>query len=252
MAYARRKQCESNLYHVIIRGEGRMLLFEDRLDREVFLGLMRQQIAECSVEVLAWCLMGNHVHLLLHSELANISVFMERVERPYARHFNNRHDHVGHLFQGRFKSIPIVGDPQLLETVRYIHRNPLEGGLVDSCYFEWSSYREYLGNGDICSTSLVMEMLGGRDEFECFHACGCERKQLSTRSWAERRPSDAETSQLLSDLLTEHGLLALPKDDRNLRDNVLADMKARGASVRQIERVTGIGRNIIARAIPGK
>ena len=252
MPYIRRQQCESNLYHVIIRGEGRMLLFEDRLDREVFLDLMRQKRAECSVELLAWCLMGNHVHLLLHAELANISAFMERVERPYVRHFNNRHDHIGHLFQGRFKSIPVVGDPQLLETVRYIHRNPVEGGVAESCQYEWSSYGEYLGKDDICSTSLVMEMLGGRHEFERFHASGYERERLSSRSLAERRPSDAETSRLLSDLLAERGLTALPKDDRSLRDSVLAEMKARGASVRQIERVTGIGRNIIARASTGE
>ena len=248
MPYVRRQQCESNLYHVIIRGEGRMLIFEDGLDREAFLDLLRRQRAECSVEVIAWCLMGNHAHLLLRAELANISAFMERVERPYARHFNNRHDHVGHLFQGRFKSIPIVGDPQLLETVRYIHRNPVEGGLTESCEYEWSSYGEYLGQSGICSTSLALEMLGGQREFERFHASGCNHERLSSRSLAERRLSDAETRQILSDLLSERGLTALPGDDKILRDNVLAGMKARGASVRQIERVTGIGRNIVARA----
>ncbi len=252
MPYVRRQQCESNLYHVIIRGEGRMLLFEDRLDREVFLGLMRRQQTTCSVEVLAWCLMGNHVHLLLHAELADISTFMERVERPYARHFNSRHDHVGHLFQGRFKSIPVVKDSQLLETIRYIHRNPVEGGLTSNCEYEWSSYGEYLNKSDICSTSLVIEMLGGRDEFERFHACSCECERLSPRSLAKRRLSDADTGRLLSNLLSKYGLTVLPADDRILRDNLLADMKAHGASVRQIERVTGIGRNIIARATAGE
>lgn len=248
MAYERRKRCESEIYHIIARGEGRMLIYEDSFDRVKFLELMRAHRGECSIDLLAWCLMGNHVHLILRGDLSCISKFMEKVERSYARYFNARHDHVGHLFQGRFKSVPIESDGQLLETVRYVHRNPVEGGISESCDFKWSSYSEYIGNADICDTALVLETIGGLGEFKRFHANACDSGVLPARSTRARRLSEGEALDLVSRILRDMGLEAIPTQDKALRDSVLAKMKREGTSIRQIERATGIGRNIIAAA----
>lgn len=85
---------ESDLYHVFARGVGRQMIFEDREDSEFFCSLLERFIAECEGAILAWCLMGNHVHLLLKMKMAELSMFMRRLEVAYALYFNARYDRV--------------------------------------------------------------------------------------------------------------------------------------------------------------
>ena len=162
-----RKQCEAEIYHVIVRGVGRQIIFEDDVDRIFFLELMQAKSKELDIKIFAWCLMENHVHLLLQGHLSDISVFMNRVESQYAQRFNKRHDRVGTLYQGRFKCVPVEDDVQLMATVRYIHQNPIAAG--GSLSNRWSSYREYLGYGGICDTRFVLGFFNGVDAFKAFH-----------------------------------------------------------------------------------
>ena len=125
MPYRQRERSEGEVYHVTMRGTGRQLIFEDAKDRERFLEVLARETSENDAEVLAWCLMGNHAHILLHVPLEKMAVIMRELGRTYAMYFNARHDRVGHLLQGRYGSVPVKTDAQLLETVRYIHRNPV-------------------------------------------------------------------------------------------------------------------------------
>ena len=102
-----RKECESNIYHVIVRGVGRQLPFEDDSDRRFFVEALSDSRASHGVEPFAWCLMANHVHLALRAPIESISTMMRSLETRYAGHFNFRHERMGTLFQGRFISVPI-------------------------------------------------------------------------------------------------------------------------------------------------
>ena len=97
-----RKRSEADIYHVTIRGVARVLVFEDDADRARFLDLLGGMLRLTDGELLAWCLMGNHVHLLFHMELGRLSEGMKRLESSYASYFNKRHSRAGHLFQDRF------------------------------------------------------------------------------------------------------------------------------------------------------
>lgn len=130
MPSPRRRECDSQIYHITARGVGRMNIFEDDDDRGEFLRLLSAALEATTVEAYAWCLMSNHVHLLLHGPLESISEAMRRTLGRYAVFFNKKHDHVGHLFQGRFFSVPVIDDPQLMELVRYIHQNPAHAGAL--------------------------------------------------------------------------------------------------------------------------
>ena len=245
-----RARAESDIYHVIVRGAGRQVIFEDDADRLAFLDGLLSQMREAAAVLLAWCLMSNHAHLLMRAPLDVISSVMHDAESGYATRFNLRHGRVGALFQGRFRSVPIESDRQLLAAVRYIHRNPVEaGGPIDG---PWSSYREYVGackpgEPGVCDTRLVLDMLGGREGFVALHADDAPVDAYDAGE-PHGRVSDARALQVARDMLGSVGLHEVKALDKPARNALLARLKAAGLPVRQIARLTGIGESIVTRA----
>jgi len=120
------------LHHIIGRGIERREIFKDDLDRNNFLTRFDKIVTESHTECYAWALMPNHFHLLLKTGKVPISTVMRRLLTGYAMGFNIRHQRSGHLFQNRYKSILCQENVYLKELVRYIHLNPLRGGLVEN------------------------------------------------------------------------------------------------------------------------
>ena len=121
MVRAARRVAVSGFYHVVLRGCGKQYIFDDDADRWRFYDLMKRELIEKGIVILAWCLMSNHVHLLVLDESRVLSEAMRNLSSSYARYFNRRSGHVGHLFQERFGSFPIEDEGYLLEAVLYIH-----------------------------------------------------------------------------------------------------------------------------------
>lgn len=246
MARGPRKRCESNVYHVVVRGVGRQRIFEDDADRRAFVDLLFSAARKQGVDVPAWCLMDNHVHMLLTADLDCVSKAMRSLETQYAQLFNSTHGHVGHVFQGRFKSVPVEDDPQLMAAVRYIHRNPVAAGLARDCGdWRWSSYLSY-AKEPWDDADCVRGAFGTRAAFVSFHAEGEDDEGDPGHAEPRRRCGDSEALDLLN--RTCGGAEALVVMGKVERDASIRRLKMSGLSVRQIERLTGIGRSIIQRA----
>ena len=111
----------------------------------MFIELLKDSIEMWNVNIAAYSLMPNHYHMLIQTPLANISRTMRHINGVYTQRFNKKHGGDGQLFRGRYKSILVDGNSYLLQLVRYIHRNPLKAGLVDSLSrYKWSSHKAYL------------------------------------------------------------------------------------------------------------
>ena len=246
--YQRRERCEGDVYHIVVRGAGRQLLFEDDRDNDRFLTALLSQAESEGVELYAWCLMGNHAHMLMHGSIEAISSLMQAVNRSYAAYFNIKYDRVGHLMQGRFRSVPVKDDAQLIATVVYIHRNPVEAGLSKDCRYRWSSYDRYLEPGRSSGMSRVLGVFGGTGAFEEAHAVAGGADAQAVVHLRVPRMSDSHAREVLRDVLSLCGYEEIPSDDKAKRNEVLAELRRRGLSIRQVERLTGIGRNIIAKA----
>lgn len=243
--------CESNIYHITARGAGRRDIFESDSDRERFLDMLSKETTKRHFTVLAWCLMENHVHLLVRGELPLISTLMHALLGGYASYFNTRHGHVGHVFQGRFGSKPVASYAQLLETIRYIHQNPLRAGIASSCHYGWSSYDECLEGHGIAEVSEVLPLFDDMSSFIAFHqqltAQDTDSMEHETGT-TTRRMCDEDALTAALSALNSTSLDSLLELSKTERDAALARLRSVGLSIRQIERLTGIGRGIIARA----
>lgn len=146
MARPPRIQFPGALYHVTSRGDRREPIFVDNFDRNALLDVLADGLARLDATVLAYCLMGNHYHLVVHTRQANLSQLMRHVNGVYTQRFNRRHSLVGHLFQGRFKAILVDRHSYLLEVCRYVDLNPVRAGLVGQpAEWTWSSYAAHTG-----------------------------------------------------------------------------------------------------------
>lgn len=136
-------------HHVMLRGIDGRSIFKDNQDRARFLLLLQEASELCCFHVHAFCLMDNHIHLMLEPKTMPLAVGVHRFAGRYAQYFNGRHKKRGYVFQGRFRSIIVQDGLYIRRLVRYIHLNPVEAKIVTHPgYYQWSSYNGYLGHAE--------------------------------------------------------------------------------------------------------
>ena len=134
-------------YHVMNRGRRSEAIFQEKKDYFTFIDLLKEAVDLWNLRVSAYCLLSNHYHLLVQTPDANLSRCMRHINGVYTQRFNRSHHLDGQLFRGRYKSILIDADPYLLELIRYIHRNPIESGIVKNLEkYPWSTHKGYLSD----------------------------------------------------------------------------------------------------------
>ena len=152
------------LYHVISRGNNRRKIFRSHDDYLRFTSIVAQQKAKLPFYLYAYCLMPNHVHLLIEMRDDPVSRIMQRVLTSYSQYHNRKYKKIGHVFQGRYKSILCQTDRYLGELVRYIHLNPVRAKIVKRPEnYEYSGHRAYIGEdtSGLVDTEPVLRHFGG-------------------------------------------------------------------------------------------
>ncbi|KXG75625.1 REP-associated tyrosine transposase [Thermotalea metallivorans] len=141
----RRLVSKAGIYHVMMRGNEKKNIFHDHEDRHKFICILSDKKKISEYELYAYCLMNNHVHLLIKESKEPLAQCMKRINTSYAYYFNRKYQRVGHVFQDRFKSEPIEDENYLLAAIQYIHNNPVQAQLVNNCRdYPWSSYNSYI------------------------------------------------------------------------------------------------------------
>jgi len=162
-------------YHVTSRGNDRKDVFKSQKDRVRFLSYLESAVSRYDAVIHAYCLMGNHYHLLLETPSGNLSKIMQHINGAYTNYFNIKRKRNGHLFQGRFKAIVIEADEYAQELSRYIHLNPVRANMVANPEeYRWSSYLDYIGTRkcpEWLETSLILDYFGrGEDRFKKYRS----------------------------------------------------------------------------------
>ena len=135
-----RQFVDSGIYHVILRGNNRQNLFIDETDRKFFIERLKKYSAELKIDVYAYCLMNNHVHILIGNGNDGMSLLIQKIANSYVFYFNRKYDRCGHLFQGRFKSEPIQDECYFKTVFRYILQNCENAGISRIDKYKWNSF----------------------------------------------------------------------------------------------------------------
>ena len=154
-----RKKSETGIYHIMLRGINKQVLFEDEEDCEKFLQVLKECRWISGYKLMAYCLMGNHLHLLMKEEKEELEQIFKRIGVRYVYWYNFKYKRSGHLFQDRFKSEPINSDGYFLAVLRYIHQNPVKAGLCnDVSEYKWSSYCDYMNDSGITDIEFGLSL----------------------------------------------------------------------------------------------
>lgn len=145
-----RQWYEGAIYHVTVRGNRRDDIFRDKEDFKYYLNIIEEALLyyiQFNYKIICYCLMDNHVHLMIKTDIEPLGKLMGRISASYTRYFNKKYNYIGHLFQDRYFSELIKSDKQMLETSRYIHLNPVKAKMVETAgAYIWSSYNIIIGN----------------------------------------------------------------------------------------------------------
>lgn len=174
MARQKRELSSSGYYHVMYRGNNKEFIFTENRMKLIFLELLKTTTQEEKIDIASYCIMSNHVHLIVKAELDTLSKFSMKLNRKYAIRYNLSNNRTGHAFQERFKSEPVNNDTYLLQAVRYVHNNPINAGLASSASdYKWSSYNDYIdGKSSVISNDqmlFVLSMFSNLTKFKDFH-----------------------------------------------------------------------------------
>jgi putative transposase len=250
-----RKTSETGIYHVILRGINRQDIFEDDKDRARFLETIRNYKDLSKYEIYAYCLMTNHVHLLIKETEEPIGKSIKRICGSYVYWYNCRYERIGHLFQKRFKSEIIEDDKYFLTVLRYIHQNPVKAGLTKEVKgYRWSSYCDYIkGESLFTDINFALGMLAGErkkaiEQFEKFINEPNEDQCLDYGLNSSPRLLDNEVKQylLINGISNISQLQQMEKDQR---DEIIRAVKLMdGVTIRQLSRITGISKSVADRA----
>ena len=257
-----REKSGLGIYHVMLRGINRQDIFEDDEDYTVFKKQLyhvvffkdengKPQSPRCAIY--AYCLMTNHVHLLIRETEEELSTVIKRITVAYAHYYNGKYQHVGHLFQNRFRSETVNDEAYFITLLRYIHQNPVAAGITKTIEdYRWSSWLEYenysKGVQAICTIKPVLKLLPFTELRELVFELLPKASLILDFDNEGRRRSDDEIRDFLSESFGLKQPTELQLYSRDRRQDILRMTKQYGASIRQLERLTGISFTIVRMA----
>ena len=216
---------ENAYYHVMNRGSGRREIYHDKVDREIFLQTLGEACHQFCVEIHAYCLMGNHYHLLMKTPQANLSRVMRHINGVYTQRYNRSKKTDGPLFRGRYKAILVDSNEYLLHLSKYIHINPLSAGMVKCLeQYEWSSYLAYIDKVKVPAwlvrKEVYAQLTGCEDnseQYRCFiENEGMDKRLIKFYSQTGILPILGEEA-FLNTLTIDKSSIEVPRHERVIR-----------------------------------
>ena len=265
MARKSRLASDSGIYHVMLRGVNRQDIFECDNDYLKYLSLLERAVYPVdeitgrpkppTLVIYAYCLMPNHVHLLVKEQSCGISDAIKSISVSYAYYFNKKYEHLGHLFQDRFRSETVNDMEYFVQLLRYIHQNPVAGGLVNNVrYYRWSSWREF-DPGMVCDVPLCAKnAVFSKISFDALEELVDEplpktRRMLDFDNDTSVRMDDDKVREFIHQVCGIESISEIQHYPKAQRNEVLKMLIEYGAGYRQITRVTGISRGVFEKLV---
>ena len=261
MPRQRRKKSNTGVYHVMLRGINQENIFHEESDYLKFEKILRTSVTASksdqgsllpSCKLHAYCLMTNHVHLLIEESGHEIGSIMKSIGVSYVSYYNKHYDRRGPLFEGRFKSEPVEDRDYFIRLLQYIHQNPVVAGMVTTAGdFKWSSWHEYAAMGSmengLCCLELPFSKISKRELCEMVLILN-ERAEGAGSQISPSRMTDNQAltalKRLFGNQVNIEELKLMSKPDRR---EILKSALSLGVGVRQLSRLTGVDYSEIRR-----
>ena len=234
-----RRYGRERLYHIMLRGINKSVIFNDDNDRRKFLKILKDTKDKYDYKLYAYCLMNNHIHMLIFDFHNKLSQIMQSITISYATYFNKKYERVGHLFQNRFKSKCVENDIYFKSLIRYIHQNPEKAGICKTDNYKWSSYREYTTFKNIVDCDYAINIFNSINDFVLFNL-------NNTNNYEE----DIEFEFLNS--ITDDVAIQIIKDKlkiNDIKDISTYNVKLRNDLIKRIKSIKGLSREQICRIL---
>ena len=257
MPRSARQISNTKVYHIILRGNDKQDIFYDKQDYEKFKNEVIKAKDKYQCELYAYCLMNNHVHLVIYDKESKISKIIQSISIAYSSYFSKKYEKVGHLFQNRFLSKCVENDRYLLNLCNYIHQNPLKAKISTMEKYTWSSYREYQsGISRITDITKIYSFFDNnyekaKNKFMEFSEKEIEDKFKNKYIEYEimTKLDDIEVKEIIENLFRLNNIRELNIYNSRIKNKMIKEMKKiKGTNVAQLARVTGINRKHIERA----
>lgn len=243
-----RRSSSLGIYHVVIRGVNKQVIFEDPEDYRKYLKILSKYQSICGYRVLAYCLMSNHVHLLIKPEEMDLGRIFQHIGPSFVKWYNIKYQRVGHLFQSRYMSRPVNTSAQLLTVMRYIHQNPVKAAICHSPEkYEYSSFRDYFDN-ELIDASLVLSLMS-REFFVSFNCEANEDKCMDIDEEVPRVLGDGRAIEFMRAISGCEGAAEFQALGVDERDEALREMWRAGVTPKQANRITGVSIGVIRKAL---
>jgi len=246
---ARQKSC-SGFVHVIVRGIGKQILFEETSDYLFFLSILKKNAPENNIIICAYCMMDNHVHLLLFDEEQLLPVFMKKIGVSYAVYYNQKYQRIGHVFQDRYKSENVETDPYFMTVLRYILQNPMKAGLESRPgSYRWSSFQAYeKGKGAVTDIQYALDLFGNRETLMEYLVQSNDDTVMDEADFDRRLREEQALDKMrqITHCASVPAFQALP---RPLQKEYAAQLYKDGLSLGQIARFTGMSKSTVFNAV---
>ena len=245
MARFGRRLSEYGYYHIILRGVNRNDIVYDDMDRQMFVNAIKRFSKELEIDVIVYCIMNNHAHILSRVP-DNLGLFVKKLASSYVYYFNNKYERIGHLFQDRYKSEPIESDSYLLTASRYILQNAEKVGICKTKDYHWNNWNDIYFSKGFTKPQVLFDVWDDNEPLLDYLLA--ENDDICMDIDSYHKFSDSDVVHELKRISDIENPLKVAELDLPMRNNLLAQLKVAGFSIRQISRVTGIDKNIVHRA----
>lgn len=246
---ARKISC-SNIYHAMLRGINRQVICEEDADRRVFMMALKECKDVSGFKLHAFCLMPNHVHLLIEPAGEPLELIFKRLGVKYVGWFNRKYDRAGHLFQDRFRSENVEDNLYFMTVLRYILQNPMKAGMESQPgSYPWSSYLAYKkGIGSITDTQYAIDLFGSQEALIDYVLLGNEDTVMDEDQfdWRMKIEKAKEIMEQVSGCATVSDFQRL---DRQIQKEYAVKIYLAGVSAYQIAKMTGISKSTVERTV---
>lgn len=249
-----RKKSHTKVYHVILRGNDRKDIFFDDQDYAKFINEIINTKEKYKYEIYAYCLMTNHVHIVIYDKDDKISKIMQSLEIAYSSYFSKKYEKVGHLFQNRFLSKEVETREYLMSVCRYIHQNPVKA-KISNIHYKWSSYKEYINMEKIINCKMLLSLFGNIKQeairnFIIYNNVNTEKTSDYIEFEIVTKLTDEQAKNVIEEILGKEIVNKINEYSTEKRNENIRKLKIiEGISKSQISRILGINRKIVERVM---